>query len=468
MNRRQFLRRSVTAAAIGLPQTSVLARSRPLRSLADSLDGHLIARGSIEFDAERLVHNRAIDARPKAIVQCASTDDVRRCVEHAVNNGIRIAVRCGGHSPAGHSTVDDGLVIDLSLLMRTEANPSRRTITAGGGCRGRMVVAESQRYGLDTPMGGCGDVGIGGLTLGGGGTGISGRYGAVCDNVVSARVVTADGNHATASPESNPDLFWGIRGGGGNFGIVTEFEYQLHDVGDLHSGVMTFPISDARDVLLRYRGLVATAPIELQSYIGLGSFGGDPGFNLLLVHCGDEADGTRLIDNWQSALQPASASFRSRPQTPSVIEPALPRYSNSVFFHELSDNAVDIIARFASAAPAGASAISGRRHGKAAFPDHDNAFPLRGEGYTLPIAVSHERLDARAKRWVDDFRAEMAPYEAGGYVNSMTMDSVAWVKRAYGAKYDRLAALKQTWDPANVFNRNHNVLPADGKQIGAA
>jgi len=277
--RRQFLKQTAFAAAglYGPPIKGISGARCPgvrgqngasldptaIRKLVSQISGHVITPETPDYESSRLVFNRAFDRHPALIVRCAGAPDVARALEFAQNQNLPLAVRGGGHSRAGFGMCDGGMVIDLSGMNGVEVNAGRRVARAGAGSLVRDVDQATQRFGLATTLGGCATVGIAGLTLGGGEGLLQSKYGAACDNLLSARVVTVDGRELEASQKSNPDLFWAIRGGGGNFGIVTSFEYRLHPVSEVLSGALTYPGVRIPDALQAFGKFTAAAPDEI-------------------------------------------------------------------------------------------------------------------------------------------------------------------------------------------------------------
>ena len=425
--------------------------------------GQVIVPGDPIYDSARLVWNRAADRHPAAIVRCADADDVRRAVEGARSRQLPLAVRSGGHSQAAFGVCDGGVVVDLSALRAIAVDRDRRVARVASGARVADVLDATLAHGLATPMGGCPDVGVGGLTLGGGENFLMATYGAVCDNVLAAGVVVADGRVLTASAEDHADLFWAIRGGGGNFGIVTWFDYQLHPVIDVLSGMLLFPISRAADTLRRYRDLMATVPDALETSGGLTFREGEPVFFLALCHCGGRRDGEAVVRRWQSALQSESDTVSWSPYSADLVVPAARSTGTGIFLPALSDEAIDALAAAMPLAPPSATATWNDFHGAVTrVPRDAMAFPLRERGFDLFISAPWEDEPGRraAVAWVEDLHRALAPLGRGVYVNNLNADEAHRIRDAYGSQYDRLAATKAVYDPGNVFRVNHNIPPA--------
>ncbi len=295
-----------------------------LRALGASLSGRLILPGDASYESARLVWNRAADRRPAAIARCVSADDVARTIAFARRHGLEIAVRGGGHNQAGHGTCDDGIVIDTGGMRQVEVDAPRRSVRAGGGVRVSELLAATNAHGLVTPSGGCPDVGIGGLTLGGGESLLMARYGAACDNLLAADVVTADGEVRRASAEGDADLFWALRGGGGNVGVVTSFEYRLVPLREVLAGFLLFPLARTTEVIRRYRDLVRDAPDELETSGGLTPQPDGPMLAITLCHCGERAAADALVSRWHSALAPVSDTMEWRAYSAELEVPPAP------------------------------------------------------------------------------------------------------------------------------------------------
>jgi FAD/FMN-containing dehydrogenase len=433
-----------------------------LRQWAGTLTGPVILPTDEAYESARLVWNRAIDVRPAVVVRCADVEDVRRAVDFARTRGVPVAIRSGGHSQAGHGTCDGGIVIDLGSFRGVSVDENARTARVAAGSRVSDVFDATQRFGLLTPMGGCPDVGVGGLTLGGGENFLMAKCGAVCDNVRSMQVVLADGQLLTASRDEHPDLFWALRGGSGNFGVVTSFEYQLSRVTQVLSGQLFFPLSRAAETMKRYRELMPSAPDELSTSGGLSSFPQGPMFFLHVCFCGAQPEGDRLLDRWLTTLRPETESVKWGPYASELSVPAAPCVGTGRFLPDLSDPVVDICARAMTSAPPSASAVWNDFHGavtRVAF--DETAFPLRHRGFDLfisvPWATATERNDAID--WSSALSTALAPHSRGVYVNNLNETESHRVREAYGLHFERLVALKSRYDPDNVFRVNHNISP---------
>lgn len=436
-------------------------------SLRERLRGSLVLPGEDAYDEARAVWNAAIDRRPAAIARCADATDVARALECARARELPVAVRGGGHSFAGKSTCDGGLVIDCSPMKRVEVEPGRRVARAGGGCTLADFDAATQAHGLATTLGTVAPTGIAGLTLGGGLGWLMGRFGLACDNLLAAEVVTADGRLVRTSADERPDLLWGLRGGGGNFGVVTTLEYALHPLTSVLGGAITYPVPQARDVFRLYRDVTAEAPDELTAYVGIQPLAAGPAFSVTACWCGDLERGERFLAPFRRIATPLADTLRPIPYAEMQVLLGLPpvrvgSYARSSFLGELSDGAIDALVARVAAPPVGMFFLE-HLHGRvSALGAETSAFAHRGPGYSFAaLSPWMDPAEADASRtWVGDFFAEMAPFLASGvYSNYLGDEGEARVRAAYGPAWDRLVSLKRRYDPDNAFRLNQNVLP---------
>jgi FAD/FMN-containing dehydrogenase len=435
-------------------------------TLRGSLRGTLVLPGDEAYDAARAVWNAAIDRRPAAVARCADATDVARALDFGRTRGLPVAVRGGGHSFAGKSTCDDGIVIDCSPMKRVEIDPVRRVARAGGGCTLADFDAVTQAQGLATTLGTVSPTGIAGLTLGGGLGWLMGRYGLACDNLIGAEVVTADGRTVRTSAAERPDLLWALRGGGGNFGVVTMLEYQLHPLTTVLGGAFTYPVERARDVFRVYRDVTAEAPDELTAYAGINPLASGPAFSVGACWCGDVERGERALAPFRRVVTPIADTVRPIPYLEMQAALGLPpgrigSYARSNYLSELSDGAIDALAtRVTQPAPLGLFFLE-PLHGRVSAVGGDaSAFAHRGPGYSFAaLAPWMDPADADASRtWVTGFFAEMAPFLGSGvYSNYLGEEGDARVRAAYGRSWDRLVSVKRAYDPDNVFRLNQNV-----------
>ena len=436
--------------------------SAVVREWASTLSGTVILPDAEAYESARRVWNRAVDRRPAAIVRCADVDDIRRSVEFARTHALALAIRSGGHNQAGHGVCEGGVVVDLGALRSVHVDRNNRIARAAAGARVMDLLEATGSHGLITPTGGCPEVGLGGLTVCGGESFLMAKYGAVCDNVVSADVVLADGRHVRASAEENADLFWGIRGGGSNFGVVVSFDYRLHEVGDVLAGQFLFPIDRARDVLLRYRDLMRDVTDDLETSAGLTPTLEGPRFLVAICHGGDLNAGERIVAAWRSALRPDTDNIKRSAYSADLTVPAAPSTGTGAFLHELSDDVIDAYVAAVAEAPSEATAVWNDFHGAVTrVPVDATAFPLRHPGFDLFITAPWHDENARrtADAWVRRLAASLRPFSRGVYVNNLEDEGSARVREAYGPNYSRLAALKTKYDPDNVFSVNQNIRP---------
>ena len=432
------------------------------RRWASTIAGEIILPGDREYDESRQVWNRAIDRRPAAIVVCAGVDDVRRTLELARTLDLPVAIRGGGHSQAGHGVADDAVVIDLGQIRDVHLNLMAQTVRAAGGARVSDIIDAIRPRGVITPTGGCPDVGVGGLTLGGGENMVMARVGATCDNVLAATVVTADGAVLTASEDEHPNLFWALRGGSGNFGIVLGFEFRVFPIARVLSGLMYFPVSRTADVIRRYRDLMTSVGDELQTSGGLMPTAHGPMLMISFCHCGEIAAGEQMAARWRESLKPTTDTIAPGPYPADFSMGDGPSVGTGAFLPELSDEAVTIFDSFFAGAPRNASAVWNDFHGAVTrVPVDAMAFPLRARGFDLFISVGweHGKEKAAATAWVAGLGGALRPHSRGVYVNNLERDETSRVREAYGDNYARLTAIKARYDPDNVFHVNANIAP---------
>ena len=451
--------------------TSTAHTNSGSQSSGARLSGTVIRPGDATYDQARRVWNGMIDCSPRMIVRCSSTADVVAAVNFAREEGVVLAVRGGGHNAAGLATCDDGLVIDLSPMRAVTVDPARRTARVQGGALWRDLDAATHPHGLATTGGVISTTGVGGLTLGGGLGWMMRQHGLACDNVLSAEIVTADGQVRRVSATENPDLFWGIRGGGGNFGVVTTFEFRLHPMSTLYAGMLVFPGSQAPEVLRRYRDLAMSAPDELTLFTGLmTSPDGQPINAVFVGYDGPASKGEAAIkplrDLGPVADQVAEMPY---PALQSMLDEGFPSglnvYWRSDFLKGLPDGAIDMLVdRFASiTSPLSALLIEQFGGAVARVPADETAFAQRNAMFNLAVITRWTDVATASTHidWARQTSEAARPYTSGGtYVNYLGMEGPDRVRAAYGAKYDRLVALKQKYDPTNLFRVNQNIQPA--------
>jgi FAD/FMN-containing dehydrogenase len=460
----------------------VTMQAASVEELRGSLSGEVLLPRDLAYDSARTIWNATIDKRPALIVRCATTSDVVNAVNFARSNGLLLAVRGGGHNIAGNALCDDGVVIDLSNMKSATVDPvARRAVVEGGATLHDFDVA-AQAHGLATPLGINSTTGIAGLTLGGGFGWLSRKYGMTIDNLESAEVVTATGAVVRASERENPDLFWALRGGGGNFGVVTRFEYRLHPVGpDVLSGLIVYSMKEAKAVLQHYREFVKTSPEELSVWTVMRKapplpflperVHGTEVLVLALLYAGDPKHGEQFIEPlrrfgtvvgehvgvqpytaWQQAFDP-------------LLTPGARNYWKSHNFATIEDGLIDTVTEYIATLPSPHCEIFFGALGGATMRPAPNAAAYSHRDAMFVMNV-HGRWEDRADderciRWARDFFEASAPYATGGvYVNFLTAEEGGRVRAAYGGNYARLAQVKRKYDPANLFCVNQNIEPA--------
>jgi FAD/FMN-containing dehydrogenase len=437
-----------------------------------SLRGALLRPGEAGYDEARTIHNGMIDRRPTLIARCAGTADVLTAVRFAREHELLLSVRGGGHGMPGYAVCDGGLMLDLSVLNGIHVDPEQRTVRAGAGVTWGAFDHETQAFGLATTGGVVSSTGIAGLTLGGGHGFLMRRYGLACDNLRSADVVTADGRWLRASAMEHEDLFWGLRGGGGNFGVVTSFEYQLHPVGTMLAGMVIYPLSQAKEFFRLYRDVTSTAPDELGSLVALGTLpDGTQAAVLLAGYTGPLAEGEALLRPLRKFGPPLADQLGPSPYAAlqGISEHFNPRgqrnYLKTNYLTALSDDAIDILVEHYRRVPAPFSHIVVEHMGGAVSRvDRDaTAYNYRDAQYNfLIVGIWPEAVeDVRNLQWVRGLWQAMQPFSTGNiYVNYESDVGVDRVQAAYGVgKYARLVALKNTYDPTNLFRLNANITP---------
>jgi hypothetical protein len=480
--RRQFVRQMAFAAAAlyGRPIEALAgtrrmfeARERnaaPLDAtaigkLVSQISGHVITPETPDYESSRLVFNRAFDRRPALIVRCAGAPDVARALEFAQNQNFPLAVRGGGHNRAGFSVCDGGVVIDLSGMNRVEVDASKQVARAEAGALVRDLDHATQRFGLATTSGGCPSVGIAGLTLGGGEGLLMSKYGAACDNLTWAQLVTVDGRQVEASQNSNPDLFWAIRGGGGNFGVATALEYRLHPVTDVLAGTLMYPAGRIPELLQAFVKFVAAAPDEMNVTGGVLPSEQGTRFQILVCHCGHPRQGSELLRPLR-ALKPQEDDVRVmsylEAQAGGFLRAPVAHFQTDLFLPELSAAAIATITTATNNAPPNTRVFIVPLYGAITrIATSDMGFALRHPGYELDIVGlwSAPAEKGTAVQWVKSLRDNLQPFAHGVYVNQLGETSEELVRAAYGSNYARLGEIKEKYDPGNVLRLNQNIKP---------
>jgi FAD/FMN-containing dehydrogenase len=455
-----------------------------IEALTETVRGRVVTAADSDYDDARVVYNGMHDRKPGAIIQCVDAADVMATIAAARDGGRDLAIRGGGHSVPGFGTVDDGLVIDLSRMNNVWVDPAKKVARVGGGATFGDVDHATYPFGLAAPGGIISTTGVGGLTLGGGIGYLTRSVGLSIDNLLSADVVLADGRQVTARDYQNEDLFWALRGGGGNFGVVTSFQFQLHEVGDVVGGPMFFEFDDAAAVLQGYRDYIADAPEQLGCFFGwqiapdLPFIPKDRVGDLFCV----------LVACWNGPHEEAEQVFRPLrdaaevkaelvnvlpfPALNSLFDDSVPKgmqhYWKADFITELTDEAIAVHVEHGKNTPHISSSmhlhpINGAAQRVGA---DETAFGHRDKNFSPVIAgIWDDPADNVANiKWVKDYYAAIHPHSGsdGGYVNFMSDDDDHRAADNYGVNFERLAAVKETYDPDNVFHINQNIVPANG------
>jgi len=444
-----------------------------LQNLKAHLHGELIGPNDCGYDANRKVWNGMIEKYPALIVLCADVVDVISAIQFARDHHLLVAVRGGGHSISGSSVCDGGVVIDLSHMKGIRVDPGQQTAWAQAGFTLREFVQATQAYGLATTTGTVGGTGLAGLTLGGGLGWFMGKYGLTIDNLLAVDLVTANGQVLRASASEHPDLFWGVRGGGGNFGIVIAFKFQLHPIGPVLAGKIVYPVECAREVLRFYREYTRTAPDELTVYASLATTpAGLRTIAISLCYCGSLEEGEHAVAPLRSFGTPLADLVRPRSYLKMITQADLGApagrsyYEKASTLSDLSDEAIEALVAYGSACTSPWSQVLIQHvHGAASrVGPTETAFALRSESYVISIVAAwDEREASQTNQHIEWTRAcwrAIEPFaNSGVYVNFLGDEGEGRVRAAYGVNYERLGALKNRYDPHNVFARNQNIKP---------
>jgi FAD/FMN-containing dehydrogenase len=448
--------------------------------LQDRVGGQVITPDDDEYEEARQVYNAMIDRLPRVIVRATGVEDVVAAVDFARENELPLAVRGGGHSVPGFGTVDDGVVVDLSLMRGVTVDPEDVTARAQGGATWGDVNEATHPGGLTAVQGLVSTTGIGGLTLGGGTGYLSRGFGLACDNVISAQVVTADGRTVVASESDNDDLFWAIRGGGGNFGVITEFQYRLHPIRDVYAGPMFFELSAGADLLRFYRDFMVDAPEELGMFPAYQiapplpfipeDRHGDTFLAVVACWAGPVEEGERALQPLHDVAPVVAEQVGPVPFSglagafDALYPPGLQHYWKSRFATELTDDAIEAHLEHGPKVPAVNStmhlytingAVQRVASDATAFAYRDAMFLTNIAGMWPDPSQNEQNI-----QWVRDYYDALAPYsEEGGYVNFMSGDDQDRLRATYRGNYDRLVEVKRRYDPGNVFRVNQNIKP---------
>jgi FAD/FMN-containing dehydrogenase len=474
---------------------SYLTLDQDIRPLSQSdidafsaqLGGGTLSRSDAAYDEARRIWNGSIDRYPALIARCLSGADVQAAVRFAATHRMLTSVRGGGHHIAGNAVAEGGLMLDLSGMRSIDIDAGRRTARVGPGAMLSDFDRAAQAHGLATPLGINSTTGVAGLTLGGGFGWLTRRYGMTVDNLIGATVVTADGAMRTASATSEPELFWALRGGGGNFGVVTSFKFKLHPVGpEVYAGLVVFPFAQARQVLRAWRDFTAAAPDELSVWAVMrkapplpflpASAHGNEVVIMALVHSGDMAEGERAAAPVMQFGTPLGSALGPTPYAAfqaafdPLLAPGARNYWKSNNFAMLSDAALDLMIASAAQLPGPECEIFVAQLGGAMARVKTDATAYAGRDAHYVMNV-HGRWadpadDERVRHWARRTFTDLAPQAtAGGYVNFLTEDEGERVAASYGSNHARLQAAKRRFDPGNLFRMNLNIMPADTPQL---
>ncbi len=458
-------------------------RSVLSQALQEQVRGDVLVPGDARYEPARAGWNGRFDGHPAVIVRCRDAADVALAIEFARVGELEIAVRSGGHDYAGNSSCDGGLLIDLSPMNAVQVDSRARLARVGAGATWGDVDRATQAFGRATPGATVSTVGVAGFTLGGGVGHLARAHGLACDNLVAAEMVTADGRRIRVSQDQDAELFWAIRGGGGNFGVVTAFEFALHPVGpELLAGQIVYRYEDAAEVLRHYRDFMATAPDDIQCWAFLlrlpplpvfpEEFHGQPALDLVVCHAGSVAQAEEDLRPLREFGDPVLDAVV--PQSYAALQQAfdagMPKgqrwYSRAHYLRTLPDDVIATLLEHARPLPGQfTTAYLGAEGGAGGRIDRDaTAFPHRDAAFSLHVFPGWTDAgdDADIMRWAREVHRAMSPHATGGvYVNMLAEDEPDRVGAAYGANYERLARIKRQWDPRNLFRGNHNIRPAD-------
>ncbi|MEY8143956.1 FAD-binding oxidoreductase [Falsihalocynthiibacter sp. CO-5D18] len=469
------------ANLITLDGKGVSIDSEAIETLAASLRGSIFKDGDAGYDEGRTIWNAMVDRKPGLVVRAMGTSDVRNTVNFARENNLLMAVRSGGHQIAGHAVADGALLLDLSQMQSVRVDPKAKTARVEPGAALSDVDFETQSHGLAVPMGINSTTGIAGLTLGGGFGWITRKYGMTIDNLLSADIVTADGAMVKASASENPDLFWAIRGGGGNFGVVTSFEFQLHDVGpEVLAGLIVHPIEDAGSLLREFEGIANSAPDELTVWVVMRKapplpflpedWHGKPVLVFAVCYIGDEDGGGDALKKLRALGKPIADVIGPSPFAgwqqafDPLLTPGMRNYWKSHDFNELKEDAVQVLLNAIETLPDPNCEVFIAHVGgaMARIADDATAYPQRSSHFIMNVHTrwAEPSGDDLCIGWARKLFDDTAKYSTGSvYVNFMPEDDVDRVGGAYGVNMDRLSAVKAKYDGGNLFRLNHNIAP---------
>ena len=447
--------------------------SAAVDQLGLSIEGDVLRAGDAGYDEARTIWNAMIDKRPALIARCRNATDVQAAVRFARDNDLLVSVRGGGHNVAGNAICDDGLMIDLSLMKEVQIDKAAARVKVGGGATLGDLDRATHAEGLAVPAGIVSETGVGGLTLGGGVGWLVRKHGMTCDNLVSAEVVTADGRIVTASASENDDLFWGLRGGGGNFGVVTTFEFKAYPLTTVVGGMILFPRDDAGEVYRFYRDFTKQAPLDLTAYCAcLCTPDGMPVTAVIACYSGDLAQAESVLAPLRSFGNPVADMLQEMPRIDmqTMFDAGFPygnrNYWKSAFVDELTDDAIDIVVERANLNPSPLSALMIEYYyggPSSEIGETETAFAHRAAQYDVGIVGQwvESSDDHKNMSWVRETYDALAPFNNGRiYANLMGSDQMTdELQSAFGPNYERLVALKRKYDPDNFFRLNQNIKP---------
>jgi FAD/FMN-containing dehydrogenase len=458
--------------------TSLTRQHASLEELQTSIDGRVVMPDSDDYDAMRQVFMGDVDRHPAAIIRVANAGDVARVIDFARNTGVELAIRNGGHSNAGQSTTDGGAVLDLRDMTAIDVDPAARTVWAEAGLTALDATRATAEHGLAVGFGDTGSVGISGITLGGGIGYTVRKHGLTIDSLLAADIVTADGRLRRVDAEHEPDLFWAIRGGGGNFGVATRFQYRLHDVREVVGGLLVLPATP--EVIEGFMAAAEAAPDEVSAIANVmpappmpflpTEHHGKLVILAFIVHVGDIDAGQRALAPFRSLATPIVDMLRPMPY-PDIYPPQDPGYrptpvQRTMFLDRVDQSAAETIIEFLEASDASLRAVQLRFLGgaMARIPVDATAFAHRRSRILTVLVNFHDGTPGdreRRQAWADEFAAALHQGDDGAYVNFLSDEGEARVRAAYpGATWDRLVAVKERYDPSNLFRLNQNIPPA--------
>jgi hypothetical protein len=445
--------------------------------LQPSFKGKILFEGDVEYDSARQIWNGMIDRKPALIAQCLDKEDIIQAVKFARKNELLVSVRGGGHNVSGNAVCDGGIMIDLSLMKKVEVDTEKKVAHVEMGATWGDFDKATQQFGLSTTGGLITTTGVAGLTLGGGVGWLVRKCGLSCDNLIEAEIITADGNIVKASLQENPDLLWGIRGGGGNFGIVSLITLRLHEVSTVIGGMIIHTRDKSKEAIQFYREFMKTAPEELTLYTALlTSPEGIPIVAFIGCYCGDIEKGEAVMKPLHEFGTPVADLIQPIPylQMQSTLDAGFPKgnryYWKSGFLKELSDDVIDVIVSHMESNPSPGSATILEMYGGVAShePEGGSAYPHRQSEFDLVIISNwpDKQEDDKNINWTRNIWEALQPYLSHkAYVNALGVEGADRVKEAYGDNYQKLAELKRKYDPDNFFRMNQNIPPAQNTVV---